>query len=152
MPSPYVYDKAKYHYESVEGFGLPESHASNHTVPILRWFIENNLMSEFFLSECAGQLEGYRRGKLSIHKLYEWWDCCLVSDMVSDAGNAFGLHYFDFEKGKYISDYFTLLKGDLPSEFHVEYTEANYARLKERIDERFTRWSKSKKPWWQFWR
>ena len=148
MSGPYVYDKAKYHFESVEEFGLPAEHAYNHTVPILRWFIEHGFMSEFFNEECADQLAAYQAGSLSIYQLYEWWDCCLISDMVNEEGNAFGMYYFDFEKGKYISDYIGTLQGDLPSEFHVVYTEENYARLKSVIEKRFEEW-RNRKPWWR---
>ena len=40
MSSPHVYDKAKYHYETIEQHGLSEEHAANHTVVFLRWLIE----------------------------------------------------------------------------------------------------------------
>src|SRR5262245_40032532 len=102
--SPHVYDKAKYHLESVEEAGLPESHASNHTVPILRWLIDNGLMSQFFVTESGDDLRRYKLGGLTIHGLYESWDTCLISDMLSDEGNAFAMDYFDFERGKYLQD------------------------------------------------
>ena len=65
----HVYDKAKYHAEAVELAGLDEGHASNHTVYMLRWLVENNLMSDFFLDEGSGPLARYRAGDLSIHDL-----------------------------------------------------------------------------------
>ncbi|MES2947756.1 MAG: hypothetical protein V4858_04360 [Pseudomonadota bacterium] len=138
--SPYVYDKAKYHYESVEEAGLPDEHACNHTVPILRWLIENDLMSDFFVEEGAEPLARYKTSELTIHGLYEWWDNCLIDDMVSDEGNAFGRHYFAFETGKYLPDYIATLQGNLPSEFHVEYSEANYAKIRAVIDNRYEQW------------
>jgi len=148
MKAPYVYDKAKYHFESIEEHGLPEEHAYNHTVPILRWLIERDLMSEFFKEECADQLAAYKAGEITIYQLYEWWDCCLISDMVSEEGNSFGKHYFDFEKGKYISDYIAALQGGLPTEFHVVYSDENYAKIKSVIDRRFEEWKKPK-SWWR---
>lgn len=151
MSTSYVYDKAKYHYESIEEFGLPESHACNHTLPILRWFIENDLMSEFFKSECSDQLTAFMEGRLSALALYEWWDCCLISDMISDKGNAFGISYFDFEKGKYIADYKTTLQSNLSTEFHIEFTEESYQKLKLVIDRRYSNWMMPKKSWWKFW-
>ena len=89
----HVYDKAKYHDESVAQAGLPDEHASNHIVPMLRWLIENDLMSEFFLTEGAEALARYRAGELSIHELFDWWDTCLISDMLSAQGNAFAMHF-----------------------------------------------------------
>jgi hypothetical protein len=143
-PSRYVYDKAKYHYESVEEAGLPDEHASNHTVPILRWLIENDLMSNFFLEEGAEPLARYKSGHLSIHGLYNWWDSCLIDDMLSEEGNAFGRHYFAFETGKYIPDYIATLQGRLPSEFHVVYSEGNYAKIRAVIDRRYAEWKASR--------
>ena len=50
---PVVYDKAKYHDDTIEELGLPEEHASNHAVFFLRWLIDHSLVSSFFLSESA---------------------------------------------------------------------------------------------------
>ena len=150
MSDVYVYDKAKYHQESIDEYGLPIEHTYNHTLPILRWFIENNLMSNFFNEECAQELQKYSENKISIQDIYEWWDCCLISDMVAEEGNKFGQYYFDFENGKYISDYSQELKGELPTELHVKYSEENYQKIKSIIDKRYKAWKKPK-PWWLFW-
>jgi hypothetical protein len=145
MNSPHVYDKAKYHYETVAEHGLSEEHAENHTVFFLRWLIENDLMDEFFLEESADEIDKFGAGKATIHQVYEWWDCCLVDDMLSDEGNAFALHYFDFDKGTYLQDYTELLQGTLPTEFHIDYNEANYQCMKEMIDRRYQEWKKSRR-------
>ena len=136
----HVYDKAKYHLESVEQAGLPEDHASNHIVPMLRWLIHNDLMSEFFVTEGAEPLARYRAGDLSIHGLFDWWDTCLISDMLSDQGNAFAMHYFDYTNGKYLGDYQRILQGSLASEFHVIYSDANYLKLQSAIDQHYKHW------------
>jgi hypothetical protein len=150
MDSPHVYDKAKYHYETVEEHGLSEVHAANHTVFFLRWLIENNLMSQEFMDETGGEIEKFRAGEATIHEVYEWWDCCLFDEMLSEEGNSFAMHYFDFAKGKHIHDYIELLQGGLPSEFHIDYNEANYQRMKAVIDRRFKQWKAPKKRWWPF--
>jgi hypothetical protein len=149
--SPHVYDKAKYHYETTEKFGLSEEHAANHTVMFLRWLIERRMMSEFFEKEAEGILKQFRAGEVSIHKIYEWWDCCLIDDMLSEDGNAFAMHYFDFERGRYIHDYMATLKGRLQSEFHVDYTEESYQKMRQVIDRRYDEWkTPKKKSWWKF--
>jgi len=144
----HVYDKAKYHYESVEKDGLSEEHAANHTVFFLRWLIEHDLMSEFFVKESGDILLKFRAGNETIHEVYEWWDCCLIDDMLSDEGNAFAMHYFDFKQGRYIHDYIAALKGGLPTEFHIDYTEANYKTMQRIIDLRYKKWKKPQKKWW----
>ena len=150
MKSPHVYDKAKYHFETVAEYGLSEEHAANHTVVSLRWLIEHDLMDESFVKESADVLQRFRGGGASIHAVYEWWDCCLVDDMLSDEGNRFAIHYFDFDRGKYLQDYVETLQGELPSEFHVDYNEENYQRMSQVIDRRYREWKTAKKRWWPF--
>jgi len=72
--------------------------------------------------------------------VYEWWDRCLISDMLSDEGNAFAQAYLDFERGEYLRDYAQVLQRDLPSEFHVAYTEQNYQSMRAVIDARYAGW------------
>ena len=169
--TPVVYDKGKYHLEAVEECGLPESHACHHALFFFRWLIEHDLMSDWFRSET----EPFEPGGVTnaaVLQTYEWWDCCLVDDMLSDEGNAFARHYFDFEKGKYLSDYMGSLKGDLPSEYHIAFSEENFQRFKPIIDRRYAEWkartlgasaqsappslprggSDRPKRWWEFWR
>ena len=150
MSSPHVYDKAKYHFDSIHKHGLSEEHAENHTVVFLRWLIERRLMSDFFEREAADIMAKYRSGTVGIHKVYEWWDGCLIDDMLSDEGNAFALYYFDFQRGRYIRDYISALKRGLPTEFHVDFTESNYETMKQIIDRRYDVWKKPKRKWWPF--
>ena len=140
MSSPHVYDKAKYHSETIEQHGLSEEHAANHTVVFLRWLIERRMMSEFFEQEAEGILRQFRAGEVSIHQVYGWWDCCLIDDMLSAEGNAFAMHYFDFERGRYIHDYIATLQGRLLSEFHIDYTEDNYQKMRQIIDRQYDEW------------
>lgn len=137
MASPHVYDKARYHASTIEEHDLPEEHAANHTVVFLRWLLEHNLMSDEFLTTSADVLGRYKSGNASIHDVYEWWDCCLIDDMLSDEGNRFAKIYFDFEKGAYIQDYAAALQGDLPTELHIPYTESGYRKMAAVIDKRF---------------
>ncbi len=146
----YAYDKSKYHIESVEQQGLTEDHAANHTVVFLRWLIEHNLMSEFFVSESGGMIQKFLKGEATIHEVYESWDCCLVDDMLSEEGKAFAMSYFDFDKGQYIRDYIATLQRDLPTEFHVDYTEDNYQKMRQVIERRYAEWKTPKKNWWPF--
>lgn len=152
MNDTYVYDKAKYHDESVAQLGLPEQHAANHALPILRWLIENNLVSEFFKRESGATLESFQKGDSTIYDLYQWWDCCLIGMMLSKNGNRFSMHYFDFSKGAYIADYKQTLQRNLPSEYCVTFSEENYAAIKTIIDTRYAAWQAHSSPWWKFWR
>ena len=140
IQATYAYDKAKYHYESVEQLGLPIEHADHHTLFFLRWLIENDMMSEEFNETSKDVMDRFRHGKATMYDIYEWWDTCLLDIMLSARGNAFAIDYFDFEKGRYMDDYAEVLVQSLPSEFHVKYTEENYQLLRERIDRRYLDW------------
>ena len=158
-----AYDKAKWHDETVANFGLPESHASHHIVFFFRWCIEHDLISEWLRTECRDEYEALRAGRLSALEFFDSLDRCLVSDMLTDEGNAFADAYFDYDSGRYISDLIGTLQGSLPSEFHIPFTEETYARLNLVIDKRYSAWkagdmasvSKVEEPkrrWWQFWK
>jgi len=61
------------------------------------------------------------------------------------------MHYFDFQRGRYIPDYIETLQGRLPSEFHVVYTEDSYQKMRQVIDRRYDEWkTPKKKGWWPF--
>jgi hypothetical protein len=141
-----VYDKAKYHDETVEEYGLSDKHAENHTIFFLRWLIENGLMSAEFMDGSAAILENFQLSKASIHEVYRYWDRCLMENMLSEEGNAFAKSYFDFQRGRYMDDYARTLQGDLPSTYHINYSEKNYQLMKEIIDRRYKAWKN--KPWW----
>lgn len=150
MSSPHVYDKAKYHHKSIQQHRLSDEHAANHTVVFLRWLIERRLMSDFFEQEAVDILAKFRVGTVGIHAVYDWWDRCLIDDMLSEEGNAFAMHYFDFGHGRYIHDYIATLRRGLPTEFHVAYSESNYLAMKRVVDRRYEKWKKPKWKWWPF--
>lgn len=149
MPSePVVYDKAKYHLESVERHGLDQDQAYVHTAFYFRWLLENQLLGNLFREESAMELKEFQSGTMSALEFYKIWDGCLIDDMLSDEGNAFSAFYFDFEKGRYLKDY-EILSKRLPTIFHISFNEINYAKLKPLIDKSYQAWKKPK-PWWKF--
>jgi len=82
--------------------------------------------------------------------------CCdgvLMIEDISEPGNRFALHYFDFDTGQYLGDYETLLGQNLSTLYHVADTWENYMKLKQLLDKRFSDWKKQsyKKSFWKFW-
>ena len=149
MNDPYVYDKAEYHADSIEEYSLPESHASHHVLVILRWLLDNDLMSEEFYSDCPN-IDKAHLNKEKLLELYASWDYCLIDNMVSDKGNEFGKAYFDLQRGRFITDYIKALKGSLPTELHIDFNENNYLKIREIINKRHEKWLQPKKWWWPF--
>ncbi len=164
MIQPKVYDKSKWHLETVAEHGLPEEHASHHIAFFFRWCIEHDLVSEWLRTELPDDYVAVRDGRLSALNYFEkMLDGCLVDDMLTDEGNAFASAYFDYDVGRYLDDLIGALKGDLPSEYHIPLNDDAYESIKAVIDRRYAAWkagdvasvSKPKAPkrkWWQFWR
>ncbi|MBB5031416.1 DUF7832 domain-containing protein [Prosthecobacter vanneervenii] len=159
MNQPKVYDKAKWHFETVDQHGLPEEHASHHIVFFFRWCIENDFVSEWLRTEWPEDYAAVRDGQLSALDYFEKLDLCLIDDMLTDEGNAFASAYFEYETGRYIDDLLATLKGDLPSEYHIPFNEDTYGRLRQVMDSRYAAWKtgnvasvSKKRKWWQFWK
>jgi len=108
MKPPVVYDKAKYHLESVQQSGLDNVQSQVHTAFFLGWLIDNSLLSSEMENDSADLLAQYRSGEKTALDVYGWWDGCLIDDMLSDEGNEFAAEYFDFSRGEYIHDYIAL--------------------------------------------
>jgi hypothetical protein len=128
-PPPIVYDKAKYHFGSVHGHGLPEIHAYIHTGMFVGWLIDNALLDEEFSEECEEDIQRFLKREITAPQLFQLWDGALVDDMLSDEGNAFADCYFNLQSGDYIDEYIKTLCGALKSEFHVEDNWKNYNRI-----------------------
>ena len=84
----------------------------------------------------------------------------LLSDMLSDEGNAFALAYFEYDKGKYLQDFFVTLNSG--KDGYIVYSEEDYLRFKPLLDSRYLAWKTGDlqavrnvvpaKKWWQFWK
>ena len=157
MTAPFVYDKAKYHYEGKFPRGLATTQAFVHTGLFLGWLIDRGLTSDEFLAESSAAVARFKAREITGPQIYAEWDGCLLSSMLSDEGNAFAAAYFDFDRGQYLNDYEELFLGGLPSLYHVSDTWENYERLKARIDERYTTWRAKTQRGpganrWKFWK
>jgi hypothetical protein len=149
MHTPHRYDKADFHIESIEKAGLSFEHACNHTIVFLRWLIEHQMLAPFD-DQNKWILREFTEGRMSIYQVYSYYDCCLISDMLTKEGDAFAMHYFDFQRGRYLQDYMKALQDSLPTEFHIDYNEKNYQIMKNIIDNRYARWKRFKHWWWPF--
>jgi hypothetical protein len=144
VSEPVVYDKAKYHYGGDYPEGLPDEQAFVHTGLYLGWIVDRGLYSRTFAAESAELIARFRAREVTGPEVYEWWDGCLIDDMLSEEGNAFSQAYFDFDRGQFLADYEELLAGDLPTLYHVANTWENYHRLRERLDERYDAWTRGR--------
>jgi hypothetical protein len=143
MSDVHVYDKAKWHYEGDFPSDLTDSQGFVHTGMFLGWLVDRGLVSEEFEEGTTEGIAAFKQRTLTGPQLYESWDGVLADDMLSDEGNEFARHYFDFHTGQFVDDYDELLSNDLPSMYHVEDTWENYDTLRARIDQRHREWKES---------
>jgi hypothetical protein len=139
----YVFDKAKYHFDSVEEDGLVEEQAYVHTGMFLAWLINNDLVSPSFIEESGDEIMSVRSRQFSPSEIYMNWDGVLLGEMMNNEGFNFSLKYFDFDKGQYLKDYERLLCPHSENLFAAKDTWENYDKLKPAIDTAFVKWKKS---------
>jgi hypothetical protein len=149
MAEPIVYDKAKYHYDGDFPDDLEIEQGFVHTGMFLGWIIDHDLYSDWFGKELGGYVIAFKACDMTGAKVFEACDGVLMNDMLSDEGNDFAQHYFDFERGKYMGDYGEVLANGLPTMYHVADTWANYEKLKKRIDKRYREWKNAKSGGWR---
>jgi hypothetical protein len=146
-----TYDKAKYHFESVQQEGLPEIHAYIHSGLYLGWLIENNLLDPEFINDFGQDIPKFKNKEITAPQLFEKWDGTLLDDMLNEEGNKFTEYYFDFENGEYLNDYENIVGKGLPSLFHVKDTWVNFDTVNNFVSKQYLKWKKPKKnKWWQF--
>jgi len=149
MAQPYVYDKAKYHYDGNFPDDLEPEQGFIHAGMFLGWIVDHDLYSDWFGTEMFGHISAFKNRETTGPKLFEICDGALIEDMLNDEGNAFASDYFDFERRKYLGDYSELLTKGLPTMYHVADTWANYDKLKERIDQRYREWKGETSGGWR---
>lgn len=136
-----VYDKAKWHYDGEFPNDLDKFQGFVHTGMFLGWLADNDLMSDQFKSDFENEIQEFKNQKLTGSQIFA--TCCdgvLMLDDVSELGNRFALHYFDFDQGQYLADYEATLSANLPTMYHVADTWDNYKKLKAVLAKRFTDW------------
>ncbi|HWF17886.1 MAG TPA: hypothetical protein VG754_01380 [Verrucomicrobiae bacterium] len=141
VSGPTVYDKAEYHYDGDDyPKGLARRHAFVHTGMFVGWLIEHDMIVTDFLDETVG----FKERRITGAKIYKAWDGTLISDMLTEEGNRFAAHYFDFERGQFLDDYQEALASGLPSFYHVADTWDNFDIIKKKIDQRYETWKRDK--------
>ncbi|VAW11237.1 hypothetical protein MNBD_BACTEROID03-1398 [hydrothermal vent metagenome] len=140
----FVFDKAKYHFESINEAELDEEQAYVHTGLFFAWIIKNDLYSEFLLEESPEEIEQTKNEKISPSELYMNWDGVLIGEVLNQIGYNFATDYFDFENGDYVNDYEKTLCSTDPDIFRVKNTWGNYHKIAKIIDVKFESWNKKR--------
>lgn len=137
---PHVYDKAKYHSESlIDEYGFdPDTADDRSLVPTA--FFYGWLAKQGFLNVDPHDLVDFLARRETAVQLYEDFGECLIDWMLTDGGNAFARHYFHRYTDGFFEDLIATLAKDLPSEFHIIYTFEGQDRIDAVIDQRYAQW------------
>jgi len=143
-----VFDKAKWHLNDEFPKELDQYQSYVHTGLYVAWLVDNNLYDEVFKSKNDEAVLKLLKRQTSPVKFYELQlDGVFDSEGLTQEAIKFTNYYFDFENGKYLEDYFSILDPDdeLPSLFHVIDSWENYENLKPVLNERLSEWRQLEK-------
>ena len=151
----HVYDKARWHQDSIIEAGLSEGQEFVHTGLYVGWLIEKGLLSEEMLEDCADEIAAFNQRKKTGPQIFgNDWDGVLSDEMLSEEGNAFSLKYFDFgKKGLFTQDYKKIFGvSDDNDFFSVEDSWENYDKIRACFERAFEQCNNPpSKAWWKFW-
>ena len=155
MKTPHVYDKGKYHIDSIIESGYDEGQEYVHTALYITWLIENDMIADELIDGIEDYINSVKNHETTGMYFYkEIGDGGLDEYMLTNTGNEFSLYYFDLAKGKYIYDYqkaFNVGSGN--QSFSVKDSIENYEKIKPYIDKAFIKWKKRKnKKFWEIWK
>lgn len=139
----FVFDKAKYHLDSVTNAELDEEQAYVHTGLYFAWIVKNDLHSDSFSEESEDEIQQLKAEKITPCELYMNWDGALVGDMLNPTGYTFSRDYFDFEKDEFVNDYVDTFNCPDPNFFTVQYNWDNYHKIAKVFDKRYSDWLSS---------
>lgn len=140
----YVFDKAKYHFDSIEEASLEQEQAYVHTGLFFAWIIKNELYSNFLKSESEEEINQTKKEEISPCELYMNWDGVFIGELLNKVGYHFTKDYFDFESGSYMTDYENLFCDEDTSIFGIANSWDNYHLIARVITQRFNEWKADK--------
>jgi hypothetical protein len=139
------YDDASWHYGGEFPDDLPSEAGATHTGMYLAWALLSGLSGELHISDFPENIPLLQSRSITPGAFFlEQCDGKFWDEDLSDEGNAFTQHYFDFEKGQYLSDYQETLDEGLPDSpsaiYYVTNSWENFDKLKPVLDRRLAEW------------
>ena len=144
IDSTYVFDKAKYHIESVESDNLSENQAFVHTAFFIVWCVEKNLINDTFKRQFANKIEKIQSRQISPTTIYHSMDGVFIGGILTLEGYNFAMQYFHLSNGRYLKDIERLksLTRKNKSIYGIEDTWSNFGIVKELLDKKLLIWNK----------
>ena len=139
-----AFDRMDWHYGGDYPSDLPNENGGTHIGFYLTWIIHNNLVGEFHTEESGEELALVKARKLDGREfLMTMCDEKFIDEDLSDEGNAFTQFYYAAEEKGYFDDYERVLKGHLPTTYHIENSWENYDKIAPVISEAYAKWKQA---------
>lgn len=145
-------DRADWHYGNDFPKNLPEENSGTHIGMYLNWIIDNELIGEFHLTESIDGIERVKSREITGRDfLFDYCDGKFWNEELNETGLEFTENYYSSDK--YFGDYAKVLANELDSIYEVKDNRQNYSLIKEKLDQRFSKWnSRKNKKFWEFWK
>ncbi|MEQ1501432.1 MAG: LON peptidase substrate-binding domain-containing protein [Myxococcota bacterium] len=137
---PVVFDKARFHLDSVRSHGLDDRQAYVHGGMFFGWAVDRGLVLPWVEDADPDAFAAYRRREITGPALFASVDGAVIDDQFTDEGLAFVATYFDLRTGAFLGDWTQTMAAGLPSEFHVADTWDNAAKFAAMVDARHAAW------------
>jgi len=135
------YDDASWHYGGKFPKDLPIEAGATHTGMFLTWAVLSGLAGEIHIDDFPEDIPQLKSRSITPGAFFlASCDGKFTDEDLNDEGNAFAQAYFDFEKGKYLTDYEATLGAGLPELYYVKDTWENFDLLKPVLDKRLNEW------------
>lgn len=139
------YDDASWHSGGKFPEDLPPEAGATHTGMFVAWALLSGLAGDIHIEDFPESIQMLRDRTVTPGAFFlSSCDGKFTDEDLNDEGNAFTASYFDFETGKYLTDYGDKLGRDLPELYYVADTWDNFDLLKPIIDQRYADWKATK--------
>ena len=136
------FDRADWHYLGNYPQDLPRENGATHIGMFLAWAIQRGLDNESARKRNLAALELVRQREMTgAEFLLKRCDEKFGKFVLNDEGNAFTEAYYE---AQYADDYERILRGDLPTIYHVQNSWENFDKIAEVIDRRYEDWRASR--------
>lgn len=136
------YDDASWHY-GADNFpkDLPEEAGATHTGMFAAWAFLSGLAGPLHIEDFPEDIPKLTNRSVTPAAFFlEACDGKFTDEDLNEEGNRFASDYFDFEKGKYLADYESVLGEAGRDLYYVADSWGNFERLKPVLDSRFAEW------------
>ncbi len=143
IDSTYIFDKAKYHLQSVQNDKLDERQAFVHTAIFIDWCLNKGLLTQEFQEKYLQTILHIKIKACLPTQLYVEIGGVFTGRILNLKGYNFAMHYFHLSNGKYLKEYEKLfdLKNRKVSFYSIADDWDNYEKVAIMLDNKFDNWN-----------